>query len=306
MKIEQLRQLLLIVEKGSMNEAAKDLYIARSSLSASMKNLEKELGEPILSRHSTGVILTPFGSNVYHMAKEICDRIDYLMSVSNEGGPTKLHIASMYCSMANAAIAEFLSMHYRDDEHYDVSIEEVSLSSVMQAVSEGLCEIGIITLFSENELVTLRKLEDDHIEFHEVAQRALGAIVGPKNPLYAEAPESVDIKDLWQYPHLENYATPTDHSWEHRFSPSGGYRSNYLVSDLALALRIVSDTDAVMVDAYDKDIYLDLYAKNDYKFIPIRDYPKCRTGWIKMKNVSLSPTAELFLEIFTALAKLAF
>ncbi len=305
MKIEQLRQLLLIVEKGSMNEAAKDLFIARSSLSAAMKNLEAELGEQIFSRHSTGVILTPFGSNVYHMAKEICDRIDYLKSVSSEQGPTKLHIASMYCSMANAAVAEFLNKHYNDKEHYNVAIEETALSTVLQSVTEGLCEIGVITLFSENQTVTLRKLEAERIEFHEVAQRQLGAIVGPKNPLFSQGLDYVDIEDLWMYPHLENYATPTDHSWEHRFSPSNGYWSNYLVSDLALALRIVSDTDAVMIDAFDKDIYLDLYAKNDYKFIPIRDYPKCRTGWIKKKNVALSPIAEAYIEIFSEIAKSA-
>ena len=40
MKIEQLQQLLAVVEEGSMNEAAQKLYVARSSLSTSMKNLE--------------------------------------------------------------------------------------------------------------------------------------------------------------------------------------------------------------------------------------------------------------------------
>ena len=47
MKIEQLQQLLAVVEEGSMNEAAQKLYVARSSLSTSMKNLETELGAPI-------------------------------------------------------------------------------------------------------------------------------------------------------------------------------------------------------------------------------------------------------------------
>ena len=37
MKIEQLEQLIKTVECGSMNEAAQALYVARSSLSTSMK-----------------------------------------------------------------------------------------------------------------------------------------------------------------------------------------------------------------------------------------------------------------------------
>ena len=43
MKIEQLEQLIKIVECGSMNTAAEEMYLARSSLSTSMKRLE-ELG----------------------------------------------------------------------------------------------------------------------------------------------------------------------------------------------------------------------------------------------------------------------
>ena len=62
MKIEQLEQLIKIVECGSMNTAAEEMYLARSSLSTSMKRLEEELGEPVFIRHSNGVNLTPFGS----------------------------------------------------------------------------------------------------------------------------------------------------------------------------------------------------------------------------------------------------
>ena len=40
MKIEQLQQLIQVAESGSLNVAAKKLYISRSSLSSSMKQLE--------------------------------------------------------------------------------------------------------------------------------------------------------------------------------------------------------------------------------------------------------------------------
>ena len=66
MKMEHLQQLLTIVEEGSMNRAAQKLYLARSSLSSSMKNLEDELGAPIFERGSRGVRLTKFGADVYY------------------------------------------------------------------------------------------------------------------------------------------------------------------------------------------------------------------------------------------------
>ena len=72
MKIEQLQQLLAVVEEGSMNEAAQKLYVARSSLSTSMKNLEAELGALIFERTTRGVMLTAFGRDVYHQAPAFC------------------------------------------------------------------------------------------------------------------------------------------------------------------------------------------------------------------------------------------
>ena len=99
MKIEQLQQLLKIVEEGSINEAAKELYIARSSLSTSMKNLEAELGAPIFSRNSKGVCLTDFGADVYNQARDICSKVDFIQSVSHEENRMNLSISSMYCCL---------------------------------------------------------------------------------------------------------------------------------------------------------------------------------------------------------------
>ena len=137
MKIEQLEQLIKIVESGSMNIAAREMYVARSSLSTSMKHLEAELG----------------------------------------------------------------------------------------------------------------------------------AIVGPNNPLYKLDRDEIELQELSSFTHLENYATPTDHAWEHRVLSEDGYRGRYVVSDLGLALRLVSETDAIMIDARDDEIYRGFYAKSDYRFL---------------------------------------
>ena len=296
MKIEQLEQLIKIVESGSMNIAAKDMYVARSSLSTSMKHLENELGGQIFSRHSNGVSLTPFGATVYSHAHEICSRIQFLRGISSEASK-RLHIASMYCTMANDAFADFLRQH--TEEPLDASIEEVASHSVIELVREGVSEVGILTLFSDTESVTLRKLESENLEYHEIAKRQLGAMVGPNNPLYHSGKESIDLQELSSYPHLENYATPTDHAWEHRVIPEDEYQGRYVVSDLGLALRLVSETCAIMIDARDDEIYRELYARSDYRFIPIRDYPKCKTGWIKHRALPLSPLAEEYIEILS-------
>lgn len=43
MTIQQLKQVITVADAGSMNEAAKRLYITQPSLSAAIKSLEKEI-----------------------------------------------------------------------------------------------------------------------------------------------------------------------------------------------------------------------------------------------------------------------
>ena len=46
MTLAQLRYTIAIAKAGSMNEAAKSLYISQPSLSTSIKELENENGNP--------------------------------------------------------------------------------------------------------------------------------------------------------------------------------------------------------------------------------------------------------------------
>lgn len=304
MKIDQLQQLMMIVEKGSMNEAANELYIARSALSASMKKLETELGGQLFVRNARGVSLTPFGTHVYHQAEEICSRIDYLHKISQNRSGHSLNVSTMYCSIANAAFYELLRRHeYRDPG--SASIEEDALSVVMEKVRDGLADVGIITIFPDSEAITRRKMESMNIEFNEMSRRQLGAFVGPQNALYHSDITEMTLADFLQYPHVENYSIPSDHSWEHRHSPTEGYNSNYLVSDLALALRLVSTTPIAMVDTDDSELYRRFYGCRDVRFIPITDYPRCSIGWIKLKHMELTPIAREFLDILTEMAEAA-
>lgn len=44
MRIKQLEYLEAVIETGSINEAAKRLYLTQPSLSSAIKDLEKEMG----------------------------------------------------------------------------------------------------------------------------------------------------------------------------------------------------------------------------------------------------------------------
>ena len=58
MRIQQLHYIIKIVETGSMNEAAKQLFITQPSLSNAVRDLEREMGIEIFIRNPKGITLT--------------------------------------------------------------------------------------------------------------------------------------------------------------------------------------------------------------------------------------------------------
>jgi DNA-binding transcriptional LysR family regulator len=61
LKLHQIRDLLAIAEKGSLRAAARHLGLAQPSISRSIRELEREVGAPLLDRQARGTVLTPTG-----------------------------------------------------------------------------------------------------------------------------------------------------------------------------------------------------------------------------------------------------
>lgn len=61
MKLNQLRNIVAIAERGSLRAAARDLGLAQPALSRSIHELEHELGVQLFERRARGMVLTPMG-----------------------------------------------------------------------------------------------------------------------------------------------------------------------------------------------------------------------------------------------------
>ena len=78
MRIQQLQYIIKIVETGSMNEAAKQLFITQPSLSNAVKDLENEMGIEIFIRNPKGITLTRDGMEFLSYARQVVEQIDLL------------------------------------------------------------------------------------------------------------------------------------------------------------------------------------------------------------------------------------
>lgn len=82
MRTEQLEYLVTLARHGSMNKAAKELFITQPALSSAITALEKEIGVTLIKRQKQGIVLTTAGEKVYEEAINILDNISAWSNLS--------------------------------------------------------------------------------------------------------------------------------------------------------------------------------------------------------------------------------
>ena len=61
----------LTVKTGTVSAAAQSLHLARPTVAAQIKELEKSVGRPLFEKQGRGLVLTEFGTQVHSYAEEI-------------------------------------------------------------------------------------------------------------------------------------------------------------------------------------------------------------------------------------------
>lgn len=71
MKIHHLRNLVAVADATSIRGAARAQGLAQPAITRGLRNLEKELGVPLLERHGKGVSLTVYGQSFVVRARSV-------------------------------------------------------------------------------------------------------------------------------------------------------------------------------------------------------------------------------------------
>ena len=61
----------MVARTGTVSEAAKQLHLARPTVTAQIRELEKSVGQKLLRQQGRGLVLTDFGQHVFQYAEEI-------------------------------------------------------------------------------------------------------------------------------------------------------------------------------------------------------------------------------------------
>ena len=83
MTLLQLKYFLAVCKFQTVSDAATYLYVSQPSLSASIKELEKEFGVALFHRHHHVMSLTPEGETLYRSAKALLEQAIYIFKNSD-------------------------------------------------------------------------------------------------------------------------------------------------------------------------------------------------------------------------------
>src|SRR5919206_230720 len=83
-----IRYFVAVAQEGNVTRAAERLHVAQPSLSAAVRQLERQLGVDLLERRGRGIGLTPAGELLLDRGRALLDHADAVAAeVRSRGTP---------------------------------------------------------------------------------------------------------------------------------------------------------------------------------------------------------------------------
>lgn len=164
MTIQQCKYILKIAECGSLNEAAKQLFVAQSSLSVCVKTLEKELNIQIFERAGNGMYLTEAGAEFVRYARQISEQSDFVMNRYSEKDALKhLYVSTQHYDFVADVFSRLLNE--TEENGYRFSLREMKTYDIIRETETAYCDIGIIAVKDKDHSVMERYLSQRGLAF---------------------------------------------------------------------------------------------------------------------------------------------
>ena len=200
MTIQQLNYIITISENGSLNKAADVLFVTQPSLTSAVRELEKELGITIFNRGGKGVTLTNDGAEFLQYARQVVTQYDRLLEKYGKSGNLrkKFGISTQHYSFAVKSFVEMVKQV--DTEEYEFAIRETKTREVIEDVSIGKSEVGILYLSDFNRKAIGKFLKSSQLVFYPLIECEPYVYLWKGHPLAKR--DIIKIEELEEYPCL--------------------------------------------------------------------------------------------------------
>ena len=292
MTLAQLRYAITVAKAGSMNEAARSLFISQPSLSSAIKELEEETGIELFRRSNRGISVTPEGEEFLGYARQVVEQYELMESkyISKEQSRKKFSVSTQHYTFAVNAFVELVKQFGMDE--YEFAVHETKTYQIIEDVRNFKSEIGILYLNDFNRKVLTKLFHEFGLEFHELMNCSIYVYMWKGHPLAEK--KLISLEELKEYPCL---------SFE-----QGGNNSFYFAEEVLSTYEykrlIKADDRATMLNlmvglngyTLCSGIICEELNGSDYCAVKLDSDEVMTIGYLARKGVSISRLGQKYLE----------
>ena len=200
MTLQQLTYLVTVAECGNITDAAERLFLSQPSLSTAIHNLEKEMGVTAFVRSNKGVTVTREGEELLSFARMLLEQAD-IMQEHFGAGKRRVPRFCVSCQHYSFAVNAFVDVVQQyDADQYSFILRETQTGEIIDDVSTGKSELGLLYLSEENETVLSKLLRKNELVFEPLFTAAPHVFINKDHPLAGKA--RITLEELKPYPYL--------------------------------------------------------------------------------------------------------
>ena len=198
MTILQLKYVLAIAASSSMREAASKLFVSQPALSATIHELEEELGIRIFDRTNKGISLTEQGREFLVYAKQAVSQYELIEDRYIEKDKDRKHFSVSMQHYVFAVHAFVETVKDFGTDRYIYSVHETRTDEVLTNVRDLHSEIGVLAYTKNSETILKKLFREYGLVFHPLMVKDTYAYVWEDHPLAGK--EELSLDELREYP----------------------------------------------------------------------------------------------------------
>ncbi|WP_150273873.1 LysR family transcriptional regulator [Paenibacillus tepidiphilus] len=297
MTLQQLRYAIEIANSGSMNEAAKRLFVSQPSLSNAVKELENELGITIFERTNRGISISAEGMEFLGYARQIIEQADFMENryTGKKRSAIYFSVSSQHYAFAVDAFAQL--MNESGIAEYRFSFRETQTYEVIEDVRTLRSDLGILYISESNYKVMNKLFSDGNLKFTPLFNTNPHVYVRAGHPLAVK--EMIAEEDTLPYPYItfEQGDNNSLHFSEEMLSFTQ-IEKNIQVTDRATLTNLLLGSDAYTVGT---GILASALNGNGLVTVPYDSGEMFTVGWIAHKDRKPSEIMSAYIEILNDL-----
>lgn len=292
MNLRHFRYFMAVVEEGSFHKASLRLNIAQPALSRQIRDLEEDVGAPLLVRSSKGVQPSPAGEVLYEEIQRLLPQVELARTKTQHAADGRFGVVQVAFTSTTAELRfgiEAFASARRELPGVDFRFNLISSEQLVGVIAAGEIDVGLLyRQFPDPPGVAYRDLRLERVKLIAASDHPL---VHMKN---------VQFSDLAQYDLIATPRTIAPAIYNQIFS-------EYVKRGLSSRIILEIASETVRANLVRAGIGISFFlssfperkSMDGLSFVEIDDFVLEREMTVMWNEKRMTPAVSHFVEILT-------